>query len=88
MQGRRWVVPILGLVVLAGLSAAFVFDRPLYMTVLTAVMMRPFATPFIDIAQMPGVIDCWQHGVDPYVTASCDLLGRPFAYSPLWLRAG
>ena len=88
MQGRRWVVPILGLAVLAGLTAAFVFDRPLYMVILTAVMMRPFATPFIDIAQMPGVIDCWQHGVDPYVVASCDLLGRPFAYSPLWLRAG
>jgi hypothetical protein len=88
MREQRWVVPILGLVVLAGLTAAFVFDRPLYVAILTAVMMRPFATPFIDIAQMPGVIDCWQHGVDPYVTASCDLLDRPFAYSPLWLRAG
>jgi hypothetical protein len=82
------VVPSLGLVVLAGLSVVDVIDQPLYMTVLTAVMMRPYGTPFIDIAQMPGVVDCWRHGIDPYVTASCDLLDRPFAYSPLWLRAG
>ena len=88
MQGRRWTVPILGLVVLACPAAAFVFDWPLYMAILTAVMLRPFATPFIDIAQMPGVVGCWQHGVVPYVTASCYLLGRPSAYSPFWPRAG
>ena len=47
MQGRRWVVPILGLVILAGLAAAaFVLERPVSVTILTALMMRPFSTPF------------------------------------------
>ncbi len=88
MQGARWVVPVLGLLVLAGLSAVFALDHPLYMSVLTAAMIQPGVAPFIDIAQMPGVIGCWQHGIDPYATASCDVAGRLFAYSPLWLRAG
>lgn len=87
MQGQRWVIPVLGLAVMACLASAFVFDRPLYVMALGAVMMRPYPIPLVDIAQLPGVIGCWQHGIDPYVVASCDLLGRPFAYSPLWLRA-
>ncbi len=92
MRGARWVVPVLGLAALAGLSAVFAVDHTLYMAVymavLTALMLQPGTTPFIDIAQMPDVVDCWRHGVDPCVTASCDLAGRVFAYSPLWLRFG
>lgn len=88
MPGRRWVVPLLGLIALACLATVYVVDPPLYFGAVRALMMRPYQTPFMDLAQLPGAVGCWQHGVDPYVVASCDFLDRAFAYSPLWLRAG
>jgi hypothetical protein len=84
----RWVVPFLGLLVLASMTLIYVVDRPVYYRIMVFEMLGPYRFPFIDGAQMPAVIRCWQQGVDVYVTSlPCDLADRPFAYSPLWLRA-
>ena len=84
----RWLIPATGLAMLALTALAWRCDPPLYFSVLTALMLHPYSQPFIDGQQIPAVIDCWQQGVDVYVDGSCDPLQRPFAYSPLWLRAG
>jgi hypothetical protein len=84
----RWVIPLLGLAVLALTALARRYDPALYYTVLGAVMLQPNELPFVDGLQIPALIACWNHGVDVYVTAPCDPLNRTLAYSPLWLRLG
>ncbi len=83
----RWILPLLGLAAL-GLATLAYCDAPAaYFGVLTRLMLNPWKTPFIDAQQIPAVIDCWKHGVNVYVTAPCDPLGRLMDYSPVFLWA-
>jgi hypothetical protein len=84
----RLVLPALGCAALAAACALYSWAPPLYLRVMTFLMIVPLPTPFIDARQMPAVITCWAQGVDVYLTAPCDPMQRTFAYSPLWLRAG
>jgi hypothetical protein len=88
MHRLRWIAPVLGLAVLALMILIYNFDLPLYYRIMVAEMLGPYKFPFIDGVQIPAVIQCWQRGIDVYVTSMpCDIADRPFAYSPLWLRA-
>jgi hypothetical protein len=83
----RWLVPCLGLTVLAIAALGYRYDPGAYFHVLKAVMKDPYPSPFIDAQQIPAVVNCSKHGVDVYVSAPCDPLHRKFPYSPLWLWA-
>jgi hypothetical protein len=40
---------------------------------------------FVDLALITGGADCVAHGIDPYVTASCDVWQRIYNYPPIML---
>jgi len=86
-HGPRWLLPILGLTLLALSAFGYRYHPATYFRILTSVIISPLPEPFMDAQQIPAVIDCWRHGVDVYVTDPCDPVQRPFAYSPLWLQA-
>ncbi len=85
-SGYEWRLPLIGAFGLALLSFLFVFDQPLYRATLTWWIDKPFATPFIDLDSLLTAHTCWRQGFDVYVDTPCDVLDRPFFYSPLWLR--
>jgi hypothetical protein len=84
--GYEWRLPLIGAFGLAVLSFLFVFDQPLYRAILTWWMGTPFETPFLDLDYVLTAHTCWRQGFDVYVHTPCDVLDRPFDYSPLWLR--
>ncbi len=81
-------------VALAGtmLLALFAFlnrERPdLYFTVMGWWNQETFWTPFLDLHFILSAIDCRHLGFDPFIADPCDLLDRPYNYSPLFLEAG
>jgi hypothetical protein len=81
-------MPLLGLAGLLLATLLYRYDPAAYSQTLTAMMMHPWPSPFIDAAQIPAVVDCARQGVDVFVSAPCDPLQRPLAYSPIWLWAG
>ena len=83
----RFAVPAAGVAALALFALLYRFDRADYYRALDFFGMIPFRTPFLDLQYVPAVIECWQRGIDVYVANPCDVLGRRFGYSPLWLRA-
>ena len=48
----------------------------------------PVDYPFLDLRYIFAGVECWAKGVNVYLSNPCDPLGRPHAYSPLWLRFG
>jgi hypothetical protein len=87
VPANRWILSCFGLAGLALAAFGYCFDRTAYFNILRVVMVQPFHIPFIDALFIPAMVDCWNHGINVYVTAPCDPLQRTFAYSPLWLRA-
>jgi hypothetical protein len=49
--------------------------------------MDEFPYPFLDWDYLGAGADCWKRGINVYISDPCDVLRRPHAYSPLWLRA-
>lgn len=87
--GRRLIVPLTGLVLLAGVAVIHQIDPALYRRVMTVWMLNPFNHPFIDWEWLPSSAECWSKGVDVYVDNTCyhAFQHGQFNYSPLWLRA-
>ncbi|HEY1449005.1 MAG TPA: hypothetical protein VGF33_10750 [Caulobacteraceae bacterium] len=83
----RLATPVCGLALLALAAGLYILNYPLYLRALTTPGAYPLASPFLDWDNVASAIQCWRRGVDVYVNNPCDVLGRPFAYSPLWLRA-
>ncbi|MBU6449181.1 MAG: hypothetical protein KGQ26_06090 [Rhodospirillales bacterium] len=81
----RWIISGVGLVLLALFVFLFQYAPGAYFKVMNGIMGQAFSSPFIDAQQVPAVIACSKMGVDVFVAAPCDPLGRPFAYSPLFL---
>ena len=81
------VVPVLGLTLLAVMAALYVGNYEWYLHVFYGVGFVPWKYPFLDWEGVTSAIQCWQQGIDVYRVNPCDILGRPHAYSPLWLRA-
>ena len=84
----NWLVPVIGLVLLALISGLYVTNATVYDRVLTAWMFIPAKDPFYDLASIPGWQRCWQnYGYAVYTNASWADCGLgPIIYSPLWLR--
>jgi hypothetical protein len=84
----RYIVPLLGLMLLAIFAVLYVVDTDAYSRALTTIGIIPFRYPFLDWEFIGAGIRCWNNNnIDVYITDPCDVLSRPFAYSPLWLRA-
>lgn len=69
------------------MAVLFTMDYPTYISIATRWGIQPYRTPFIDLEYMGVAAECWRKGIDVYVGNPCDVMGRPFTYSPLWLRA-
>src|ERR1700731_4751952 len=88
-RGRRIAglfAPLLGLSLLGAAAGLYVHDTELYYKALTWLGIDPFRHPFVDGEYILAAIKCWRQGTDVFIANSCDVLARPFAYSPLWLR--
>jgi hypothetical protein len=82
----RFTIPAAGLAAMMALTLLYQFEPGSYHRVLSFMGREPFRYPFLDFQSTPLSVDCWQRGIDVYVNNSCDVLGRAFDYSPLWLR--
>jgi len=84
------IAPLAALFVFFLLSALYAFGaRDVYAAVMSHWGIEPF--PFdITFGDMQGLLAAWQCdrlGTDVVVSDPCDILHRPFNYSPLWLVA-
>jgi hypothetical protein len=75
------------LAALLGFSLLYLFDKPLYLEFLHFWGVSPFAFPFLDTHALLSAIECQRQGINVLYTNSCDALGRPHVYSPIWLWA-
>jgi len=57
----------------------------LYFGALSLLGVEPFSFPFLDAHAVLAAAECSRQGVEVYLSNPCDALGRPHAYSPLWL---
>jgi Glycosyltransferase family 87 len=81
-------VPLIGFVLLAGMTWLYRTDPDLYGRILTYWFYIPRPTPFGDLGAIPAWIRCFQdHGLVVYSDAASVVCGpTPIIYSPLWLR--
>jgi len=57
----------------------------IYFGTLRLLGVEPFSFPFLDTHAVLAAAECGRQGIDVYLSNPCDVLGRPHAYSPLWL---
>jgi hypothetical protein len=57
----------------------------LYFGSLRMLGVEPFSFPFLDTHAVLSAAECGRQGIEVYLSNPCDALGRPHAYSPLWL---
>jgi hypothetical protein len=69
-------------------SALYLLDyKEIYFAILSIYGIFPFRFPFLDISGSLAVWDCTRLGIDVVVQDPCDVLGRGYNYSPLWMAA-
>jgi hypothetical protein len=83
----RYIIPLLGLTLLAIFAVLYVVDTDAYSRALSAFGFIPFKYPFLDWEETPAAIKCWNNNIDVYIADPCDVLNRPHVNSPLWMRA-
>jgi len=67
-------------------SAIYLLDyKDAYMAILRLYGIDPFRFPFLDISGSLAVWDCTRLGIDVVEQDPCDVLGRAYNYSPLWM---
>ncbi len=57
----------------------------LYFGALRLIGVEAFSFPFLDAHAILAAAQCGRQGIEVYLSNPCDVLGRPHAYSPLWL---
>jgi hypothetical protein len=62
-------------------------DHTLYEDILRWYGVVPFRFPFVDISGSLAAWECARQGVDVILSDPCDVLQRPYNYSPLWMAA-
>jgi hypothetical protein len=82
----RFTITVAGLAAMIALALLYYFEPLAYYRVFKFIGMAPLRYPFLDLEFILASVDCWQQGIDVYVNDPCDVLGRPFDYSPVWLR--
>ena len=83
----RYILPLLGLTLLAIFAALYAFDSDAYYRALTTIGIKPTKYPFVDWEYIGANIRCWNNNIDVYIADPCDVMNRPYNYSPLSLRA-
>ncbi len=58
-----------------------------YMAILRLYGIDPFKFPFVDISYSLAAWECTRLGIDVVEYDPCDVLGRGYTYSPLWMAA-
>ncbi len=56
-----------------------------YIAILSLWGIFPFRFPFVDISGSLAAWDCTRLGIDVVERDPCDVLGRGYTYSPLWM---
>jgi hypothetical protein len=74
------------LAALIALTFLYYFEPLAYYRIFKLIGVAPLRYPFLDLEFILASVHCWQQNIDVYVNDPCDVLGRPFDYSPLWLR--
>jgi hypothetical protein len=69
--------------IMAGLWLSGAYS--LYFGALRLLGIDPFSFPFLDTHAVLAAAECARQGIQVYLSNPCDALGRPHAYSPLWL---
>ena len=68
------------------LSAVYLLGHhDAYMAILRLYGVDPFRFPFLDISGPLAAWDCTRLGIDVVEHNPCDVLGRGYTYSPLWM---
>lgn len=85
LSGR--IVPsLVGLVAFAIVAGIFLSGKhSTYIHLLTLWGFEPFRFPFVDIDGPLSAWDCARKGVDVIISNPCDVLARPYNYSPFWM---
>lgn len=86
-RSYRPVAPVAALLLFLAMTALYAFgDRDIYEGIvrLWGVVPGPFG-PFLDMHGLTAAWTCHGLGIGVIVQDPCDLMDRPFNYSPLWL---
>ncbi len=82
----RAVPAVVALCSFFAVSAIYLSDHTdAYRAILYAWGIVPFEFPFVDISGPLAAWDCTRLGIDVIAHNSCDVLGRGYTYSPLWM---
>jgi len=69
-----------------GISAIYLLGHDdAYRAILRGYGIDPFKFPFVDISGSLAAWDCTRLGIDVVEHDPCDVLGRGYNYSPLWM---
>jgi hypothetical protein len=80
--------PAAALAVVGLFVLLYLVDRSDYYAYLTGYGITPFRYPFLDGEYVLNATRCWAEGENVYARNPCDITGRLFDYSPIWLRVG
>jgi hypothetical protein len=84
----RAAVPCAALSAFGGMALLWVSGfHGVYFGVLRFLQVTPFRFPLLDTQFVLAAAQCSRHGFNVYVSNPCDVLGRLYDYSPLWLAA-
>jgi hypothetical protein len=84
----RAIPSLVALCVFLTLSAIYLLGHEdAYRTILSFYGIEPFKFPFVDISGSLAAWDCTRLGIDVVERDPCDVLGRAYTYSPLWMAA-
>jgi len=86
MRLRRIFPSVAGFLffILMGLFYCF-NEKSIYGAILKLWGVRSFDFPFVDTDTVLSAVRCLNRGIDVYVVNPCDVLGRVYDYSPLWM---
>jgi hypothetical protein len=74
------------MLVFFALSLLYLYgDRGVYFTLLEYWGVDPFRFPFLDMSGALAAWECARQGIDVIVSDPCDVLKRPYNYSPIWM---
>lgn len=83
---RRWALPAIAAgAFIAGCAVYWLAAKSTYFAMLYGWGVVPVGSPFVDTQAVLSARACSALGIDPFVNNPCDVLARPFEYSPLFL---
>jgi hypothetical protein len=84
----RLAAPAVALILFCALSALYALGKSqIYYELLFHWGIWPFRFPFVDTSGSLAAWECTRRGLDVVEHDPCDVLGRAYSYSPLWMSA-